>query len=296
MSQASTISMTFHIRSKAARLKERLAWQNVGLVAGFLAGRHFVGLSDLHYGYWHDGMEPCMKNLAVAQDEYSKFLLDHIPASAKRVLDVGCGAGGLAAKLIARGHEVDCVSPSSFLNGQAKDLLGNQAQLFECRYEDFEPTTPYDAIVFCESFQYVDKKRAGELIASQLRSGGSLVICDFFCLPTLEPSPISGGHQFGEFQEIISKLPFRQVEDIDITANTAPTYTVIDQAFNEVLRPIWNEVDATFTATHPIWSRCVNTLFKARISKVERKYFCRKQSADCFRKFKTYRLLRFERE
>jgi cyclopropane fatty-acyl-phospholipid synthase-like methyltransferase len=288
--------MAFHIRSKAARRRERLAWQHVGLVAGFLAGRHFVGLNDLHYGYWCDGVEPCLKNLAVAQEEYSRFLLSHIPTGARRILDVGCGAGGLAAKLVARGHDVDCVSPSSFLNQQAKNLLGDQAHLYECRYEDFQPTEPYDAIVFCESFQYVDKKRASELVASQLRSGGSLIICDFFCLPANEHSPIGGGHPLSEFQETVSRLPFRQIEDIDITPQTAPTFSVIDQAFSEVLRPIWYEVDSAFAATHPMWSRCVNSLFRKRITKVEQKYFCHRQNAECFKKFKTYRLMRFERE
>ena len=94
--------MKFHLRSKSARLKERLAWQQVGLVAGYLAGQHFVGLNDLHYGYWLDGVEPCVKNLAVAQEEYSKLLLKHIPAGTRRVLDVGCGAGGLASQLVAQ--------------------------------------------------------------------------------------------------------------------------------------------------------------------------------------------------
>ena len=35
--------MPFLIRSQAVRRKKRDAWQQVGLVAGFLAGRHFVG-------------------------------------------------------------------------------------------------------------------------------------------------------------------------------------------------------------------------------------------------------------
>ena len=288
--------MTLHLRSKSSRRRERLAWQHVGLVAGFLAGRHFVGLNDLHYGYWLDGVEPCLKNLADAQEEYSKFLLSHIPVGVTRILDVGCGAGGLASKLIARGHKVDCVSPSSFLNEQAKNLLGDGAQLYECRYEDFQPAGQYDAIVFCESFQYVDTKRAGELVASQLQCGGSLVICDFFRLPSSEASPIGGGHPLNDFQERFSALPLRLIEDIDITSRAAPTFSVIDKVYSEVLEPIWHEVDVAFAATHPIWSRCVNTLFKKRITKVEQKYFAHRQSAECFKKFKTYRLMRFERE
>jgi cyclopropane fatty-acyl-phospholipid synthase-like methyltransferase len=288
--------MAFHIRSRSARLKERLAWQHVGLVAGFLAGRHFVGLNDLHYGYWLDGVEPCLKNFADAQEEYSKFLLNHIPSDAGHILDVGSGVGGLASKLVGRGHKVDCVSPSAFLNQQAKNLLGDRARLFECRYEDFQTTEAYDAIVFCESFQYVNTGQAFKHVSSQLRSGGSLIVCDFFCLPTTERSPIGGGHQFTDYQKMFSRSPFRLIEDIDITPRTAPTYTVIDQAFNEVLRPIWDEVESAFSATHPVWSKCVNMLFRKRIAKVEKKYFSRKQSADSFQRFKTYRLMRFERE
>ena len=43
--------------------KNRGTWQQVSLVAGFLAGRHFVGANDLHYGYWIDGLEPIIRNL-----------------------------------------------------------------------------------------------------------------------------------------------------------------------------------------------------------------------------------------
>ena len=55
--------MPFLIRSKAVRRENREAWQQVGLVSGFLAGRHFVGTKDLHYGYWQDGVEPIIRNL-----------------------------------------------------------------------------------------------------------------------------------------------------------------------------------------------------------------------------------------
>src|SRR2546421_8192289 len=101
--------MPIHFRSTAARRRERAIWEEVSLAAGFLAGRHFIGTSDLHYGYWPEGLAPELRNLAHAQECYSIFLLDHIPMNARRVLDVGCGAGSIAAKLIRRGHEVDCV-------------------------------------------------------------------------------------------------------------------------------------------------------------------------------------------
>ncbi len=287
--------MPFLIRSKSAQRKQRGTWQQVGLVAGFLAGRHFVGANDLHYGYWVDGLEPIIRNVPSAQEEYCRFLLEHIPTDAKRILDVGCGAGGVASKLVARGHHVDCVSPSGFLNSQAKALLGDRARIFECKYEDFTTTETYDVVLFCESFQYVKLERGFEQVVSQLRTGGQLIICDFFRLPNDNHSPISGGHRLNEFQEIIARYPFRLLEEKDITARTAPTFTVIDLAFSEVVQPIWNEIDGAALATHPWLFKFSNWFFRHKLDKVKRKYFTHEHSAENFQKFKTYRLLRFER-
>lgn len=287
--------MPFLIRSQSVRKRNRGAWQQVGLVAGFLAGRHFVGTEDLHYGFWADGIEPLIRNLPLAQREYCRFLLDHIPANLNRILDVGCGAGNVASRLAERGHHVDCVSPSGFLNDQAKALLKDRARIFECKYEDYSTNEVYDAILFCESFQYVRMDLALERIAAQLRPGGQLIICDFFRHAHDDGSRISGGHHYCEFEKLIAKYPLRRVEDIDITARTAPTFTVIDSAFTQVLQPIWNEVDAAALATHPWASRFVHWLFRHKIAKVKRKYFTHERSAENFEKFKTYRLLRYER-
>jgi SAM-dependent methyltransferase len=287
--------MPFLIRSKAVRRERREAWQQVGLVSGFLAGRYFVGTKDLHYGYWQDDVEPNIRNLPRAQEEYCQFILKNIPAEAQRVLDVGCGAGSVAAHLVARGQKVDCVSPSSFLNSQARELLGDKVRIFECDYEDYQTNDKYDCVLFCESFQYVKMERALTNAAAQLRTGGHLVICDFFRVYDTERSPISGGHPWEDFQRTIARHPFRLVEEFDITARTAPTFTVIDAAFTKVLQPIWDEVDSASAATHPVLSKCIHWMFKNKLAKVKKKYFTHERSAENFCKFKTYRLMRFER-
>jgi SAM-dependent methyltransferase len=281
--------------SKSRDRKKRGEWQHVGLVAGFIAGKHFVGANDLHYGYWLDGVEHQIRNLPAAQEEYSRFLLAHIPSDAQRVLDVGCGAGGMAKKLSDRGHQVDCVSPNLFLNQQARELLGNGARVFDCKYEDYKTDETYDAIVFCESHQYINLRTGLDLVTSQLRSGGSLVICDFFRIEAEGRSPISGGHFFHDFQKTVAQYPLKLVEDIDITSRTAPTFTVIDRAFSEVLKPIWDEIGIASVATHPYWSKLAGWYFRKKIAKVHNKYFTHQRSAANFEKFKTYRLLRYVR-
>jgi SAM-dependent methyltransferase len=240
-------------------------------------------------------VEPTIQNFPRAQEEYCKFILSHIPSDAKRLLDIGSGAGSVAAHLVARGQKVDCVSPSAFLNSQAKELLGDNARIYECDYEDFQTSDKYDCVFFCESFQYVKMERGLTNVATQLRSGGQLVISDFFRLPKVDRSPISGGHQFSEFKELIARYPFRLVEEIDITTRTAPTFTVIDSAFTKVLQPIWDEVDRASAVTHPVLAKCVNWMFKNKLAKVKKKYFSHERSAENFCKYKTYRLMRFER-
>jgi MPBQ/MSBQ methyltransferase len=288
--------MPFLIRSQSIRRKKkRDAWQQVGLVAGFLAGRHFVGATDLHYGYWSDGIEHTIRNMPQAQEEYCRFLLEHISPELKSILDVGCGAGGVASKLVKRGHKVDCVSPSTFLNDQARALLGDGARIFECKYEDFDSTETYDAVLFCESFQYMDVYQALAKVTSQLRSGGQLIICDFFRRETDSKSSISGGHRLPWFFDALGHYPLTHVEDIDITDRTAPTFTVIDSAFTQVLQPIWQEVDEASLATHPWIFKCVNWFFRHKIEKVKRKYFTHERSAENFKQHKTYRFMRFEK-
>jgi SAM-dependent methyltransferase len=281
-------------KRKSGRRKKRGAWQQVSLVAGLLAGKHFLGVRELHYGYWN-GLDPVLKNLPLAQEHYSQFLLQHIPADAKRVLDVGSGAGGLAFKLLARGHKVDCICPSQFLNDQARELFGDRARVFQCKYEDFSTADIYDAIIFCESFQYVSMEKGLQNAVAQLRPGGSLIICDFF-RTAHRKGPISGGHNFAEFQQLISPLPLKLVEDIDITAQTAPSFTVIDQIFGDVLQPIWQEVNLAFTTNRPWTAKLVRWWFRKKINKFEGKYFTHQRSAENFEKFKTYRFLRYERQ
>lgn len=285
----------FSLRSSAARRRSRREWQHVGLVAGFLSGRHFVGTKDLHYGYWQDGVTPNIFNMPAAQEAYSNFLLQHIPADAKRILDVGSGAGSVAHALVARGHEVDCVSPCRFLNDQARRLLGDKVRLFDCRYEDFDCSGLYDVILFCESFQYMDLAIALDRVSQQLHSGGKLVICDFFRKDVEGHSPIRGGYRLQEFWDAVSSFPLRLVRDIDITSRTAPTFTVIEQAFSEVLHPVWSELLAALDRAHPIWATCAKWLFRHRIEKFEKKYLGRARTAEMFGKFKSYRLMVLER-
>ena len=131
-----------------------------GLALGYVIGHHFLNMQDLHYGYWPAGLAPVPQNLAQAQGHYTEFLMSHIPAGVTSVLDVGCGAGNTARKLIERGLSVDCVSPNGVLTSVAKEVLNGRGDVFETRFQDLQTDRRYDLILFSESLLFISLEAA----------------------------------------------------------------------------------------------------------------------------------------
>ena len=133
--------------------------RRIGLELGSLCGNYFLKLNSLHYGYWPGDLPVDISNLHIAQDNYSNFLISHIPDGVRSVLDVCCGTGSMARLLTDKGYQVDGVSPSPYLAEKTRKELGNSGEVFECYYEDLRTDNNYDLILFSESFQYllVDK-------------------------------------------------------------------------------------------------------------------------------------------
>ncbi len=46
-------------------------------------------------------------------DDHRRMLLRKLPKHGRVALDVGCGTGGFARRMAARGYEVDAVNPSA---------------------------------------------------------------------------------------------------------------------------------------------------------------------------------------
>lgn len=134
----------------ASPLAEALPSRELGLALGLLVGRPLLGMEDLHYGYWPDGLAPTLQNLPAAQEAYTDRLVQRIPDGVRTILDVGCGAGHVAAALVRRGYRVDCLSPNPTLNRLVRERLGDQVGLFECRYEALRTDRRWDLVLFSE--------------------------------------------------------------------------------------------------------------------------------------------------
>ena len=267
----------------------------VGLDAGLLIGKFFLNTEELHYGYWPDDKTATAQNFAGAQARYSQLIIDHIPDGVKRILDVGSGSGSLAQKLINLGYKVDCLVPSEFLAEKIEDKLGKNSIINVCKFEDLEVSQSYDLILFSESFQYVRMEQSIDKIVSMLSKNGHLLICDVFHNNVTGVSPMRGGHRLDLFENQITKSSLKQITNLDITAETAPTYDFLNQLLNEVVIPISDISGNYMNSNFPKLSKLLKWKYRKKLDKITQVWSSGQLTGENFIKFKSYRLLIYKK-
>ena len=269
--------------------------RDIGLEIGYLFGKYFLKLDHLHYGYWADGLPVDISNLRIAQDEYAKFVISHIPNGVKTILDVGCGTGQISKMLMEEGYEVDCLSPSVYLNDQLRNSTNGTIRLFETTYEEFQTESKYDMVLFCESFQYVDMEKAISKTSSLLNKDGFLLICDLFKKELLTRGTIGGGQKINKFEELIEKSPFRIVENIDITEQTAPNMDLMNDVLQKVIGPTINAGMKLSESRYTLITKFLKWKYRKKIDKVNKKYFSGARNGEYFKSRKTYQFFLYQK-
>ncbi len=271
--------------------KKKVDFKEIGLDIGLILAKQFFKTEYLHYGYFIDGLEVETANIYQAQENYANLILSHIPKGLKSILDVGCGAGKFAEKLLDEGYSVDCVSPSPNLTKHVKRAVGGRSEIFQCGYEDLETSKTYDLVLFSESFQYIPFKEAIPQSLKFLNPGGHILICDFFRKRVEGTSPIGGGHDLIDFYDYMKDQPLDCLTDLDITKETAPSIDIVDDFLTNTMHPIYNLIFYVLDANYPKISRFLKWKYKKRLKKVNYKYFERKTNAESFSHFKSYHLM-----
>lgn len=269
--------------------------REVGLVLGLILGRYFFDLDDLHFGYWPEGLPVKLANLRQAQENYSQFVIDHLPPGVKSILDVGCGAGNFTARLIRLGYQVEGVSPSRLLSREVRKKLGDSFVLHPCRLEDLAPVRTYDLVLFSESFQYLKLRPALDKISALLRPGGYFCICDFFKTEAPGKSPIGGGHRLRKFYDLVGSYPFQPMLDLDLTSETAPTIDLVHDAITQAGEPALELVRDFLQSNYPRFYPLLLWVFRKRIQKIQAKYLNGVRTAATFARFKSYRFLLYRK-
>jgi len=269
--------------------------RETGLEIASILGRFFLKLEHLHYGYWTSDLKVDIANLHKAQQNYTEFLISNIPDGVRTILDVGCGTGSTARRLVEAGYQVDCLSPSHFQCEQVRELLGGTSQVFECEYEQLDTPNRYDLVLFSESFQYVNLSDAVEKTFGLLNKEGFLLICDIFRKSIAEATVMRGGHELEKFRQVIANYPFELIKDLDITEATSPNIDMLNDMTTNVAKPILHLIFNYVETRYPLPSKILRWKYKKQIDKIYNKYFVGARTSEEFRKFRSYRLLLYKK-
>ncbi len=264
--------------------------REIGLAMANRLARYFLDTNDLHYGFWPDDLPVHVRNLRHAQEAYSNALIADIPDDVETILDVGCGTGATALRLLERGFEVDCVSPPGPLARLAAENLNGRATLFEAPFQELAAAGGYDLILFSESILFIRPLEAaiGKAV-SLLRPRGYVLVCDIFRRPRTwkkyHGGPIGGGHYLADWQRTLQGFPLELLRETDITDRIAPTFTVLEQIM-EVFQPVYHLFLDRLRLRRPWTTRLVTKV--ADLKKYEAKLFSGRYSAENFRRHKAY--------
>jgi SAM-dependent methyltransferase len=190
--------------------RQNLETRVIGLDFALPFVRWLTGAEHLHCGVW-TGLEVTAGNMRAAQEAYSARLFAHLPArSGLRILDIGGGSGETTAKLIALGHKVDIVVPSSLLAERCRENVPT-ARVHECMFENIGGSGPCDVCLFFECYQYVTLDIGLSRAIALLASGGEVLIGDCFrsaaCRGGTGKPTVGGGHRLQAFRDLVTALP-----------------------------------------------------------------------------------------
>jgi SAM-dependent methyltransferase len=106
---------------------------------------------------------------------YHRLLIRQLPSPCTRVLDVGCGAGGFAARLARRAGHVDALDRSPAMIEAARQIApANVTCILGDVMDDPLPAEHYDAIVSVTALHHMPLGDALRHLSRALRPGGVL--------------------------------------------------------------------------------------------------------------------------
>ncbi|MFJ6833932.1 methyltransferase domain-containing protein [Streptomyces sp. NPDC091209] len=208
---------------------------------------------NIHVGYWDDAVDD--SSMQVATDRLTDLVAERLaPAEGQHLLDVGCGHGSTAARIIAH-HAVHItgISVSDYQvdvansRPQPPDLPGQATfRLADAMENPFADET-FDGAYAIESLMHM-KDRAAALghIARVLRPGGRLVIAEHGLEGELsgpDAARMADAYAYFKFSlsddrygELLRKAGLEVVDHTDITENVRRCYDSMVRGWRDAAR------------------------------------------------------------
>lgn len=279
-----------HLREHRA---DKSVWDPADDLELTLYGEMF-GNNFLHYGYFHDpARDPqsiSFSDLLQAMDDYASLLVQRV-APGERVLDVGCGMGGLLAKLDAAGAKPTGVTPN-LAHGAHIRKTWPHIPLLQSTLEGLTsaqaPAASFDAVINSESFQYIDLDTGMRKVRELLAPGGRWINIDYFRL--VPSAKNTSGHMLADFEQAIARHGFTVRERLDVTENVLPALGFAHLLATRIALPMARFGTQKFFLKRPFWGYLLADKARAKIDGIKLHTI----DPDVFRRDKRYILFVLE--
>ncbi|MEU9130437.1 methyltransferase domain-containing protein [Kitasatospora sp. NPDC048540] len=208
---------------------------------------------NIHVGYWDDEADD--SPMREATDRLTDLVTERLaPAEGQHLIDVGCGHGSTAARIIAHhAVEITGVSVSDYQvdlansRPQPLDLPGRASFRLADAMDLPFPDETFDGAYAIESLMHMkDKAAALGHLARVLRPGGRLVIAEHHLdgeLDLPDVARMADAQAFFKFaltgdlyRRLLREAGLKVVDHTDITENVRRSYDSMTDAWREAAR------------------------------------------------------------
>lgn len=198
------------------------------------------GNDYLHAGYFDpipaDPESISFADLKRAMQAYTDLVAARVPDGA-RVLDVGCGTGGLIGQLRARGVDATGLTPSAAHARYVRERHG--CEVIEAKLEGIDVGRwrgRFDVLTSMESFHNVTPDRGVPIMRALLAPGGRWVNIDYYRLRA--DTRNRSGRLLDDYRRALDAAGFEVVEEIDVSPNTAPSMAFAHLVASRIVVPM----------------------------------------------------------